>query len=203
LGAKPPAQPALWAECPLHVCGFGVARRRGNPASVESRNMISYMKSRGRLSAVLHALLHMAHRQGPMTSDELAACLRTHPVVVRRTMASLRDAGFVVSERGHGGGWVLARDLASVTLLDVHMAVGDADAPAPEEGAHADGCVIEQSVQRALAGSLREAEALLMKRLAEVTLADLSADFNRAMAAHAAHAGHGAHPLSPEASHAV
>ena len=138
-----------------------------------------------------------------MTSDELATCLRTHPVVVRRTMASLRDAGFVVSERGHGGGWVLARDLASVTLLDVQMAVGDAGAPAPEEGAHADGCVIEQSVQRALAGSLREAEALLMKRLAEVTLADLSADFNRAMAAHAAHAGHGAHPLSPEASHAV
>jgi Rrf2 family protein len=158
------------------------------------------MKSRGRLSAVLHALLHMAHRQGPMTSDELATCLRTHPVVVRRTMASLRDAGFVVSERGHGGGWVLARELASVTLLDVQMAVGDADAAGAEESAHLHGCVIEQSVQRALAGSLREAEALLMKRLAEVTLADLSADFNRAMAAHAGHAGH---VLSPEAHHAA
>ncbi|EJL82777.1 putative transcriptional regulator [Polaromonas sp. CF318] len=160
--------------------------------------MISYMKSKGRLSAVLHALLHMAHRGGPMTSDELAACLRTHAVVVRRTMAGLREAGFVVSERGHGGGWVLARDLASVTLLDVQMAVGDAgSAPAHGESPHADGCVIEQSVQRALAGSLREAEALLMKRLGEVTLADLSADFNRAMAAHAAR-----HP-SPEASHAA
>lgn len=157
------------------------------------------MKSKGRLSAVLHALLHMAHRGEPMTSDELAACLRTHAVVVRRTMAGLREAGFVVSERGHGGGWVLARDLASVTLLDVQMALGDrleADGEAP----HADGCVIEQSVQRALAGSLREAEALLAKRLAEVTLADLSADFNRAMAAHA---GHAAHPHSPEAGHAA
>ncbi len=28
-------------------------------------------------------------------------------------MAGLREAGFVVSERGHGGGWVLARDPAS------------------------------------------------------------------------------------------
>jgi Rrf2 family protein len=165
--------------------------------------MISYMKSKGRLSAVLHALLHMAHRQGPMTSDELAACLRTHPVVVRRTMAGLREAGFVVSERGHGGGWVLARDLASVTLLDVQMAVGDADQVEHAEGQDAGGCVIEQSVQRALAGSLREAEALLMKRLGEVTLADLSADFNRAMAAHAGHAGHAAHVLSPEAHHAA
>ena len=152
------------------------------------------MKSNGRLSAVLHALLHMAHRGGPMTSDELAACLRTHAVVVRRTMAGLREAGFVVSGRGHGGGWVLARDLACVTLLDVQMALGDG-AKEEGEGPHADGCVIEQSVRRALAGSLREAEALLMKRLGEVTLADLSADFNRAMAAHAAHA--------PEAGHAV
>jgi Rrf2 family protein len=160
--------------------------------------MISYMKSKGRLSAVLHALLHMAHRGAPMTSEELAACLRTHPVVVRRTMAGLRDAGFVVSERGHGGGWVLARDLASVTLLDVQMAVGDAEgANADGESPHAGGCVIEQSVQRALAGSLREAEALLAKRLGEVTLADLSADFNRAMATHAAH------PRSPEAHHAA
>jgi Rrf2 family protein len=161
--------------------------------------MISYMKSKGRLSAVLHALLHMAHRGGPMTSDELAACLRSHPVVVRRTMAGLREAGFVVSERGHGGGWVLARDLASVTLLDVQMALGDGT-EADAEAAHADGCVIEQSVQRALAGSLREAEALLAKRLGEVTLADLSADFNRAMAAHA---GHAAHPHAPEAGHAA
>jgi len=160
------------------------------------------MKSKGRLSAVLHALLHMAHRGGPMTSDELAACLRTHAVVVRRTMAGLREAGFVVSERGHGGGWVLARDLASVTLLDVQMAVGDAESAAAdgEAGPHADGCVIEQSVQRALAGSLREAEALLAKRLGEVTLADLSADFNRAMAAHGTHA---AHPHAPEAHHAA
>lgn len=155
------------------------------------------MKSKGRLSAVLHALLHMAHRGGPMTSDELAACLRTHAVVVRRTMAGLREAGFVVSERGHGGGWVLARDLASVTLLDVQMALGDS-AGTDAGGAHADGCVIEQSVQRALAGSLREAEAVLAKRLGEVTLADLSADFNRAMAGHA---GHAAHPPSPEAGH--
>jgi len=96
---------------------------------------------------------------------------------------------------------VLARDLASVTLLDVQMAVGDAEADRAgadgDASPHADGCVIEQSVQRALAGSLREAEALLAKRLGEVTLADLSADFNRAMAAHAAH------PHSPEAGHAA
>ncbi|RYX91898.1 MAG: Rrf2 family transcriptional regulator [Comamonadaceae bacterium] len=140
------------------------------------------MKSKGRLSATLHALLHMAAREGPMTSDELAACLHTHAVVVRRTMAGLRDAGFVVSERGHGGGWVLARDLASVTLLDVHLALGSTVSDA--EPAEAE-CLVERAVQRQLASSLREAEALLMQRLGEVTLADVATDFLQYMAARA------------------
>ncbi|XAH23494.1 Rrf2 family transcriptional regulator [Xylophilus sp. GW821-FHT01B05] len=148
------------------------------------------MKHQGRLSNVLHALLHMAEQGGPMTSEALAVCLHTNPVVVRRTMAGLREAGFVVSERGHGGGWVLARDLASVTLLDVQMAVEEdaaAEAPPPE-------CLVEQAVQRALQGSLQAADALLSTRLAQITLADLSADFHQRMQLHGAHHHHHDHP---------
>lgn len=144
------------------------------------------MKKDSRLSAVLHALLHMSEHGGPMTSDTLARCMHTHAVVVRRTMAGLRDAGFVVSERGHGGGWVLARALDSVTLLDVQLALGEASAPGERPPPE---CLVEQAVQRALGQSLDEAEALLTRRLSEVTLADLAADFHRGMQARGLHAG--------------
>lgn len=136
------------------------------------------MKSDGRLSAALHALLHMADHDGPMTSETLSTCLHTHAVVVRRTMAGLRQAGFVVSERGHGGGWVLARDLASVSLLDVQLAIGEPVARAVS----VPDCLVEQAVQQALATTLREADALLVQRLGQITLADLAADFTRRMA---------------------
>jgi DNA-binding IscR family transcriptional regulator len=57
------------------------------------------MKRNSRLSNILHALLHMAEREtrtgSPMTSDQLAVCLSTNPVVVRRTMAGLREQGLV------------------------------------------------------------------------------------------------------------
>ena len=82
------------------------------------------MKKDSRLSSVLHALLHMAERGEPLTSDELALCMRTNPVVVRRTMAGLRERGFVRSEKGHGGGWEIARPLDTITLRDVHDALG-------------------------------------------------------------------------------
>ncbi len=153
--------------------------------------MNSYMKNNSQLSTVLHALIHMADRGGPMTSEALAACLHTHPVVVRRLMAGLRQAGFVVSERGHGGGWVLARDLASVSLLDVQLALGKPVVAAevvPQ-------CLVAQAVQQALAGTVREADALLVKRLAQITLADLAADFQRRMA--------GLTPAQRRAAHAA
>ena len=62
------------------------------------------MKSNSQLSDVLHVLLHMAERDAPMTSDTLAAAMQTHPVVLRRLMGGLRDAGFGgVQECGCGG----------------------------------------------------------------------------------------------------
>ena len=82
------------------------------------------MKRDSRLSSVLHVLLHMAEHDGLMTSDVLAKCLGTNPVVVRRTMGLLRDAGLVATERGHGGGWRLATDLSTITLRQLHEVLG-------------------------------------------------------------------------------
>jgi DNA-binding IscR family transcriptional regulator len=120
-----------------------------------------------------------------MTSEQLARAMsNTNPVVVRRTLAGLRDAGFVRSEKGHGGGWEIARPLSQVSLLDVHTALGDP--PLVSLGHRSDNpsCLVEQAVHRALDGSLHEAEALLRQRLAAISLADLAADFQARHAAH-------------------
>src|SRR5918995_5516981 len=84
------------------------------------------MKRDSRLSSVLHALLHMAEQDGPVTSETLARCLGTNPVVVRRTMGYLREAGIVTSGRGHAGGWRIDGDLRSVPLRQLHEALGGA-----------------------------------------------------------------------------
>ena len=63
------------------------------------------MRNCSRLAQMLHVLLHMARHERPMTSEAIARMLGTNPVVVRRTMAGLRDVGYVGPEKGHGGGW--------------------------------------------------------------------------------------------------
>lgn len=141
------------------------------------------MNRDSRLSSVLHALLHMAERDRPMVSAELARCLGTNPVVVRRTMGLLREAGLVASDRGHGGGWRIAVDLATVNLRQLHEALGEPAVFAIGNRHQSPTCLVEQAVNAALDDAFAEAEALLLDRLGGVTLADLATDFARRHAA--------------------
>ena len=136
------------------------------------------MKRDSRLSGVLHVLLHMAERDGPATSEVLAKAMDTNPVVIRRIMAGLRDRGYVQSEKGHGGGWTLACDLSEVTLRDIYTALDCPSLLAIGNRTESPGCLVEQAVNAALDQAFHDAEALLLSRFGEVTLAMLSADFH-------------------------
>lgn len=136
------------------------------------------MKRDSRLSLTLHALLHMDAAR-PLTSEAIAAQTGGNAAVVRRTMAGLREAGLVRSEKGHGGGWTLSRPLAKVTLGDVYDALGAPAVFAMGDRTESPGCLVEQAVNRAMKKAFGEAEALLMARLREVTLAAIAADVKR------------------------
>lgn len=112
-----------------------------------------------------------------MTSDDLAQCLGTNPVVVRRTMGFLRAAGIVASDRGHAGGWRITADLSVVSLRHLHDALGEPALFAVGNRNDAPGCLVEQTVNAALDQSFAEAEAMLLARFENVSLADLAADF--------------------------
>ncbi|WP_144631893.1 Rrf2 family transcriptional regulator [Bordetella genomosp. 13] len=136
------------------------------------------MRKDSRLSRMLHVLLHMARRDEPLTSEQIALMLDTNAVVVRRTMAGLRQAGYVQSEKGHGGGWRIACDLKRITLLDIHRAVGGPRIFAIGNETENPECAVERVVNAALDDALRQAETLLLERLAGIALADLADEFD-------------------------
>jgi DNA-binding IscR family transcriptional regulator len=148
------------------------------------------MRTDSKLSSILHLLLHMAHSDRPLTSEELAGFLHTNPVLVRRTLAGLRERGYVASEKGHGGGWVVTADLHRVTLRDVYEAVGSPTVFAIGNRVEQPGCLVEKVVNQSLGDALAEAEALLLARFAQVTLAELSERFNAQYPKQGAHHAH-------------
>ena len=131
-----------------------------------------------KLSRMLHVLLHMARHDGTFTSEQIAGMLGTNAVVVRRTMAGLREAGFVASSGGHGGGWSIARDLAEVSLLDVYRAVGSPRLFALGNENKNPACGVERVVNGSIDQVLDAAEAMLLARFAEVSLHSLAAEFD-------------------------
>jgi DNA-binding IscR family transcriptional regulator len=111
-----------------------------------------------------------------LTSEQMAAQGNTNPVVMRRTMAGLRAAGIVRSEKGHGGGWSLVRPLDAVSLYDIYEALGEPSILAIGNRTESPGCVVEATVNRALAAAFEDVEARLVQQLRRITLASLAAD---------------------------
>ena len=133
------------------------------------------MKRNGKFSLALHALGHMASDPGrPRTSAEIAEHNGTHPGFVRRVLGLLREAGLVVSEKGHAGGWRLARPAEAITLADVYAALGERFLRAEPIGAdNPVTCEIEQALRGEVEVALDRAEATLVTELARTTIAAL------------------------------
>lgn len=137
------------------------------------------MRKDSRLSRMLHVLIHMQQLQHAVTSEQLALMLHTNPVVVRRTMALLREQGYVNAVKGHGGGWTLAKPLQQITLLDIHRSLSESSLFTIGLTDEHNNCPIEIAVNLAIDDVLQEAEALVLQRFGEVTLDKLAVGFSQ------------------------
>ncbi len=139
------------------------------------------MRKDSRISDVLHVLLHMADRNEPVSSAFLAQMMRTHPVVVRRTLGGLRQNGLVGSMKGRTGGWVLTCELSLITLLDIYRAVGGPALFAIGPRSESSQCLVEKAVNEALNGAIKESEKILLQQFGQITLQSLYEQFSQDM----------------------
>ncbi|MEX2980860.1 Rrf2 family transcriptional regulator [Streptomyces sp. C36] len=135
------------------------------------------MAANSRLTVAVHVLAWMAlvHGRGRdlVTSEQAADSVNTNPVVIRRSLGALREAGLVEVRHGAGAGWRLAREPESITLLDVYRAVEDEplfglhrSEPNPE-------CPVGAGIQPALRQAYGEVEEAARSALGGTTIADV------------------------------
>ena len=131
------------------------------------------MAQNSRFPLAVHLLVALSFRPKDfISSDSLSGTVHTNPVVVRRIVASLRRAGFVVSQPGVAGGVRLAKVARRISLLDVYRAVGrDAlfrmHKPNPA-------CPIGKRIPGALAEFLPNAQKAFEHSLEAVTVEDVA-----------------------------
>ena len=134
------------------------------------------MKITSRFTVAVHTLLVINTFQDKVktTSEFIASSVNVNPVVIRRTMQSLKAAGMIDVQAG-GGGARLARRPEDITLFDVYSAVDSVEGdlfhfhenPNPA-------CPVGRNIHAVLDVKLQEAQAALENRLKKTTLADLA-----------------------------
>ena len=138
------------------------------------------MKITSRFTVAVHTLLaiYVLGKEYKMTSDLIASSVNVNPVVIRRTLSSLKAAGIIDVKAGSGG-VVPVKDAEDITLYDVYTAVDCVDGnlfnfhenPNPE-------CPVGKNIHAVLDSHLADAQTALENELKSVTLADLMKRLN-------------------------
>ena len=135
------------------------------------------MAANSRMTIAVHALAWMAlaQRRGHvlLTSDQVADSVNTNPVIIRRCLGDLRQAGLVNVRHGAGAGWSLARAPEEITLLEVYDAVGQ---ESPFGLHHTEPnleCPVGRGIRPALGQVYGTIEQALRRELAAVSVADV------------------------------
>ena len=138
------------------------------------------MSANSKMTVAVHTLtwIGLYQRRGHVvaTSEQIATSVNTNPVVIRRLLAELRKAGLTDSRRGAGAGWMLSRDLAAITLLDVYEAVGSEPIFALHRSKPDPECVVGHGIGPAMNAAYDRIEAALREELAKTTLEDVLRD---------------------------
>ncbi|NSC19818.1 Rrf2 family transcriptional regulator [Streptomyces albus subsp. chlorinus] len=142
------------------------------------------MSANSRLTIAAHALtwIGLYQRRGHevATSEQIATSANTNPVVIRRLLGELRKAGLADSRRGAGAGWMLVRDLAEITLLDVYQAIEPGPVFALHPATPDPECVVGHGIGPAMSAVYDKVEAALRRELARTTLEDVLRDILKA-----------------------
>ena len=141
------------------------------------------MQYSSRFTIAVHILLAVNEFEGQFrtTSNFLGDSVNVNPVIIRKILGQLKDAGLVTVEAGVGGA-SLAKDPKKITLFDIFCAVEDKkedlfhfhENPNPE-------CPVGANIHAVMDGRLRKFKRNLQKDLDGVTLQDLVKDLRKEM----------------------
>ena len=115
-----------------------------------------------------------------ITSDFLASSINVNPVIIRRILSQLKDAGLIEVKRGTGGAAV-TKPLEEITFFDVYRAVECIEEnrlfhfhenPDPN-------CPVGRNIHNILDEKLLRVQEAMERELQSITMADVMEDMKK------------------------
>lgn len=140
------------------------------------------ISSRFTIAIHIFACIDVFEGDYKITSDFLASSISVNPVIVRKIMLQLRNAGLVHVARGTGG-VSAAKPLGEITFYDIYQAVdlienGELfhfhDNPNPE-------CPVGKNIHTALDDKLQSVQEAMENEMRRHTVADVVKDIKKCL----------------------
>jgi len=111
----------------------------------------------------------------PLTSKAISTSVNTNPVVVRRIVGALQEAGLVRTIMGADGGTMLVRAPEEITLLDIFKATGQGEALVLPNADPNPDCPCGANIQPVILPFFEQAQEALEQELATISLSSVVA----------------------------
>ena len=118
----------------------------------------------------VHILAVLGHSGGVVGSRIVAASVDTNPVVVRRLLLALRDAGLVKTCTGNRGGASLAKSPDRISLLDIYDALDQRPVIGSSRRKVLRRCSVSCNMPRIMSDISGAADRALRQHLRSITL---------------------------------
>jgi Rrf2 family protein len=113
------------------------------------------------------------------SSSRLAQTVNTNPVVIRRLLIELQEAGLICTLRGPRGGALLKRKPERVTLREIHQAVDQGNTFGTHPNEPSPECPVGKKIAKVMGRVQDRANRALERELERMTLADVLRDLRR------------------------
>ncbi len=132
------------------------------------------MSTNSRFAVAVHVLSLMAWSgEEPLKSEQVADSVNTNPVVIRRILLELAEAGLVVSQTGSLGGSRLANEPSKTTLRDVYEALECGGVFSLHRQPPSRDCPVGVNIETVLGDVLQEVDSAVEQVLENITINDV------------------------------
>lgn len=126
-----------------------------------------------RFATAIHILSILAKSNDTWISSEwIAGSINTNPVMVRKELSTLQEAGLVVGRKGKEGGSKLQKPSNKISLAEIYLAVKNSDVLGKKNQHTNPQCPIGKNINKKLAGVFKETDQAVIDVLQHQTLED-------------------------------
>ncbi|MDO4314114.1 MAG: Rrf2 family transcriptional regulator [Eubacteriales bacterium] len=138
------------------------------------------ISSRFTIAIHIFACIETFEQEYKITSDFLASSINVNPVIIRKILSQLKNAGLIEVARGTGGTKV-TRPVDEITFYDVYLAVDlleNGDLFHFHENPNPD-CPVGRNIHMALDERLTDIQKAMENEMRKYTIADVVGDIKR------------------------